>query len=315
MMPDGNGPKPGSPVVRIVEVGPRDGLQHESAVVSTEEKVAFVNALSKSGVTEIEAGSFVSPRAIPQLADSDEVFRRIERLPGVIYSALVPNERGLERARAAAVNKIAVFTAASDSFTRRNINCTIGESIERFKPVVFAAKRHDMTVRGYVSTVTHCPFEGAVQPSQVLDVVRQLLDLGVDEISLGDTVGKAAPRDIRKLLDEIVLRIDRSRLSLHFHDTCGMAVANVLTAWTEYRIEAFDTAAGGLGGCPYAPGASGNVATEDVVYALKASGASLVVDERKVIAAASGIGKVLNRRPSSRLSQVQTEQTAYEGMA
>ena len=257
----------------------------------------------------------MSPRAIPQLADSDEVFRRIERLPGVIYSALVPNERGLERARAAAVTKIAVFTAASDSFTRRNINCTIGESIERFKPVVFGAKRDGMTVRGYVSTVTHCPFEGAVQPAQVLDVVRQLLDLGVDEISLGDTVGKAAPRDIRMLLDEIVPRIDRSRLSLHFHDTCGMAVANVLTAWTEYRIEAFDTAAGGLGGCPYAPGASGNVATEDVVYALKASGASLVVDERKVIAAASEIGKLLNCRLSSRLSQVQTEQTAYEGAA
>ena len=315
MMPDSNGPKPHSTVIRIVEVAPRDGLQHESDIVSTEAKVSFVDALSKSGVAEIEAGSFVSPRAVPQLADSDDVFRRITRDPGVIYSALVPNERGLERARAAAVNKISVFTAASDSFTRRNINCTIGESIERFKPVVFGAKRDRMTVRGYVSTVTHCPFEGVVQPSQVLDVVRQLLDLGVDEISLGDTVGKAAPPVIRRLLDEIVPRIDRSRLSLHVHDTCGMAVANVLTAWTEYRIEAFDTAAGGLGGCPYAPGASGNVATEDVVYALKASGASLTVDERMVIAAAREIGKGLNRRLSSRLSQVQTEQTAYEGAA
>jgi len=301
--------------IRIIEVGPRDGLQNETDIVSTEDKVSFVNALSRTGVGEIEVGSFVSPRAIPQLADSDEVFRRIERRPGVIYSALVPNERGLERAREAAVNKIAIFTAASDSFTRRNINCTIGESIERFRPVVFGAKRDGMTVRGYISTATHCPFEGAIQPSQVLDVVRQLLDLGVDEISLGDTVGKAAPRDIRRLLDEIVPRVDRGRLSLHVHDTCGMAVANVLTAWTEYRIEAFDTAAGGLGGCPYAPGASGNVATEDVVYALKASGASLAVDERTVIAAACEIGKVLNRRPSSRLSQVQTEQTAYEGVA
>lgn len=314
-MPYRNGPKPHSPVIRIVEVGPRDGLQNETEIVSTEAKVSFVDALSKSGVAEIEAGSFVSPHAIPQLADSDEVFRRIERQPGVIYSALVPNERGLERARAAAVNKIAVFTAASDSFTRRNINCTIGESIERFRPVVYGAKRDGMTVRGYVSTVTHCPFEGAVQPSQVLDVLRQLLDLGVDEISLGDTVGKAAPRDIRRLLDEIVPHIDRNCLSLHVHDTCGMAVANVLTAWTEYRIEAFDTAAGGLGGCPYAPGATGNVATEDVVYALRASGASLAVDERKVIAAASEIGKILNRRLSSRVSQVRTEQTAYEGVA
>lgn len=303
-----------SPRVRIVEVGPRDGLQHESDVVSTDAKVSFVDALSESGVAEIEAGSFVSPHAIPQLADSDEVFRRIERRPGVIYSALVPNERGLERARAVAVNKIAVFTAASDSFTRRNIGCTIDESIERFRAVVFGAKRDGMIVRGYVSTVTHCPFEGAVQPSQVLDVMRRLLDLGVDEISLGDTVGKASPHDIRRLLNVIVPRIERSRLSLHVHDTCGMAVANVLTAWTEYGIEAFDTSAGGLGGCPYAPGASGNVATEDVVYALKASGASLAVDERKIIAAASEIGKVLNRRLSSRLSQLHTGQTAYEGV-
>lgn len=314
-MPAGHQQNRDSPGIRIIEVGPRDGLQHESDIISTDAKVSFVDALSKSGVAEIEAGSFVSPRAIPQLADSDEVFRRIERRSDVIYSALVPNERGLERARAAAVNKIAVFTAASDSFTRRNISCTIDESIERFRAVVFGAKRDGMIVRGYVSTVTHCPFEGAVQPSQVLDVMRRLLDLGVDEVSLGDTVGKASPRDIRRLLDVIVPRIERSRLSLHVHDTCGMAVANVLTAWTEYGIEAFDTSAGGLGGCPYAPGASGNVATEDVVYALKASGASLAVDERKIIAAASEIGKVLNRRLSSRLSQVQTEQTAYEGVA
>ncbi|MEK9140029.1 MAG: hydroxymethylglutaryl-CoA lyase, partial [Nitrospirota bacterium] len=177
--------------IRIIEVGPRDGLQNETDIVSTEAKVSFVNALSETGVAEIEVGSFVSSRAVPQLADSDEVFRRIERLPGVIYSALIPNERGLERARAAAVTKIAIFTAVSETFTRRNINCTIGESIERFRPVVFGAKRDDMTVRGYVSTVTHCPFEGAIQPSQVLEVMRQLLDLGVDEISLGDTVGKA----------------------------------------------------------------------------------------------------------------------------
>ncbi len=313
--PEGNRQSRDSPRIRIIEVGPRDGLQHESDIISTDTKVSFVDALSKSGVAEIEAGSFVSPRAIPQLADSDEVFRRIERWPGVIYSALVPNERGLERARAGAVNKIAVFTAASDTFTRRNINCTVHESIERFRPVVFGAKRDGMIVRGYISTVTHCPFEGAVPPPRVLDVMRRLLDLGVDEISLGDTVGKASPRDVRKLLDEIVPRIDRSRLSLHVHDTCGMAVANVLTAWTEYGIEAFDTSAGGLGGCPYAPGASGNVATEDVVYALKASGASLAVDERKIIAAATAIGKVLDRRLSSRLSQVQTEQTAYEGVA
>ncbi|UVT15069.1 MAG: hydroxymethylglutaryl-CoA lyase [Nitrospira sp.] len=301
--------------IRIIEVGPRDGLQNERNIVSTEDKVSFVDALSRTGVAEIEAGSFVSAHMIPQLADSDEVFRKINRKPGVIYSALVPNERGLERARAAAVTKIAVFTAASDTFTRRNINCTINESIKRFKPVVFGAKQDRITVRGYISTVTHCPFEGPVPPSQVLDVARQLLDLGIDEISLGETVGKAAPRDIRRLLDQIVPRIERSRLSLHVHDTCGMAVANVLTAWADYSIEAFDTAAGGLGGCPYAPGALGNVATEDVVYALKASGASVSVDEREVIAAASELGRILRRPLSSRLSRVQIEQTAYEGVA
>lgn len=314
-MQEGNRQRHDAPGIHIIEVGPRDGLQHESGIISTDAKVLFVNALSRTGVAEIEAGSFVSPRAIPQLADSDEVFRRMERRPGVTYSALVPNERGLERARAAAVKKIAVFTAASDMFTQQNINCTVNESIERFRPVVFGAKRDGMTVRGYVSTVTHCPFEGAVPPSQVLSVVRQLLDLGVDEISLGDTVGKSSPRDIRRLLDEVVPRLNRRCLSLHVHDTCGMAVANVLTAWTEYGLEAFDTAAGGLGGCPYAPGASGNVATEDVVYALKASGALLAVDERMVIAAAEEIGKLLNRKLSSRLSQVQSEQTEYEGAA
>lgn len=314
-MQEGNRQRHDAPGIHIIEVGPRDGLQNESGIISTDAKVMFVNALSRTGVAEIEAGSFVSPRAIPQLADSDEVFRRMERRPGVTYSALVPNERGLERARAAAVKKIAVFTAASDMFTQQNINCTVNESIERFRPVVFGAKRDGITVRGYVSTVTHCPFEGAVPPSQVLNVVRQLLDLGVDEISLGDTVGKASPRDIRRLLDEVVPRLNRRCLSLHVHDTCGMAVANVLTAWTEYGLEAFDTAAGGLGGCPYAPGASGNVATEDVVYALKASGALLAVDERMVIAAAEEIGKLLNRKLSSRLSQVQTEQTEYEGAA
>ena len=297
--------------VRIIEVGPRDGLQNEPDIVSTEDKVSFVNALSGTGVTEIEIGSFVSPQAIPQLADSDKVFRKIERRPGVTYSALVPNVRGFERARAVAMEKIAVFTAASETFARHNIKCGICESIDRFAPVVDAAKREGMTVRGYISTVTHCPFEGPVDPSHVVEVIQRLLQIGVDEISLGDTVGKATPSDVRRLLDEILPHIERSRLSLHFHDTYGMAVANVLAAWMDYGIEAFDTSAGGLGGCPYAPGASGNVATEDVVYALKASGAAVLVDEQKVIAAARQIGKVLNHPLSSRLSHIQTEQTAY----
>ena len=303
--------------IRVVEVGPRDGLQNEKNFVATQSKRQFIHDLAASGLQEIEITSFVSPKWVPQLADAAQLAQEFAQQPleRTKYSVLVPNLKGLERAIEVGCRRVAVFTAASDMFTRRNINCTVSESIERFRPVVFSAKRDGMMVRGYISTVTHCPFEGTVQPSQVLDVIRMLLDLGVDEISLGDTVGKASPRDIRKLLDEIVPRIDRSRLSLHVHDTCGMAVANVLTAWTEYGIEMFDTSAGGLGGCPYAPGASGNVATEDVVYALRASGALLTVDERKVVAAASKIGEALNRRLSSRLSQVQIEQTAYEGAA
>ena len=298
--------------IRITEVGPRDGLQNEAAVLSTDAKVAFVNALSKSGVTEIEAGSFVSPRAMPQLADSDEVFQRIDRRPGVVYSALVPNERGLARSRAAAVDKIAVFTAASDTFNQRNIHCTVRESIDRLKPVVSEAKRDGLPVRGYVSTAMHCPFEGAVPPSRVLGVMQDLLDLGVDEISLGDTIGKATPSDVRRLLDDIKTHMAAAPLSLHFHDTYGMAIANVLTAWMEYGIASFDASAGGLGGCPYAPGAAGNVATEDVVYALRASGASIAVDERHVTQAAMQLGTLLSRPLSSRLSSVYQRQPAWE---
>lgn len=312
-MPQADGHSPVSPAIRIIEVGPRDGLQHESNLVPTATKVSFVNALSRTGVAEIEAGSFVSPRAIPQLADSDALFTLIERRPGVIYSALVPNERGFERARAVAVSKIALFTAASESFTQRNIHCTIRESIERFKPVVSGAKRDGMTVRAYISTATHCPFEGPVAPSRVVDVLRRLLDLGVEEISLGDTIGKAAPPDVRRLLDAVRPHLGPTDLSLHFHDTYGMAVANVLIAWAEYGITAFDTSAGGLGGCPYAPGASGNVATEDTVYALKAAGAVVRVDEQLVAAAARQLEGVLMRPLSSRLSRVSESPAGVSG--
>lgn len=311
-MSQSSGPNTTSRPIRIIEVGPRDGLQNEPELISTEDKVSFVNALSQTGVAEIEIGSFVSPQAIPQLADSDEVARKIKRRPDVTYSALVPNERGYERARTAAMQKIAVFTAASETFSQRNIKCGIRESIDRFTPVVAEAKRDRMAVRGYISTVTHCPFEGRIDSSQVVEVMHRLLQLGVDEISLGDTIGKAAPNDVRRLLDQVLPHIEPRRLSLHFHDTYGMAVANVLTAWMDYGIEAFDTAAGGLGGCPYAPGASGNVATEDTVYALKASGADVSVDERMVIAAAQEIAKGLNRSLSSRLSRIPAEHTAYE---
>jgi hydroxymethylglutaryl-CoA lyase len=298
--------------IRMIEVGPRDGLQNEPAVLSTDAKVAFVNSLSQSGVTEIEVGSFVSPRAVPQLADSDDLFHRIDRRPGVVYSALVPNQRGLARARAAAVDKIAVFTAASDTFNQRNIHCTVRESLERLKPVVSEAKRDGLPVRGYISTAMHCPFEGAVPPSRVLQVMRDLLDLGVDEISLGDTIGKAAPPDVRRLLDAVRTHVGRAPVSLHFHDTYGMAIANVLTAWLDYGVTSFDASAGGLGGCPYAPGAAGNVATEDVVFALRASGASIAVDEGLVIQAARRLASLLHRPLSSRLSPVFQRQTACE---
>ena len=294
--------------VRITEVGPRDGLQNETAAVPTEKKIAFINALSRTGVAEIEAGAFVSPKAVPQMADSDDVFRKIERMPGVAYSALVPNERGLERARAVGVQKIGLFTAASETFTQRNINATIRESLDRFKSVVVGAKHEGMTVRGYISTAWFCPYEGRIEPPRVLDVMMQLLELGVDEISLGDTVGRASPPDVRAVLEAVLPRVSRNRLSLHFHDTYGMAIANALTAWSDYGIEGFDSSAGGLGGCPYAPGASGNVATEDLIYALKSSGATVPVDERKVVAAAQQLTECLPHPLRSRLSQVQDRQ-------
>jgi hydroxymethylglutaryl-CoA lyase len=290
--------------IRITEVGPRDGLQNEPAVISTESKVAFIDALSRTGVSEIEAGAFVSPKVVPQMADSEDVFRKIGRMPGVVYSALVPNERGFERARSVEVQKIGLFTAASETFTRRNINATIQESLGRFKPVIGKAKQDGMAVRGYVSTAWFCPYEGRIESTPVVDVVAKLLDLGVDEISLGDTIGQAAPVHVRQLLDVVLRHTPRTKLSLHFHDTYGMAVANVLTAWSEYEIEGFDSSAGGLGGCPYAPGAAGNVATEDVVYALKASGAAVSVNERKIAAAACQLGDLLAHPLRSRLSQV-----------
>lgn len=303
MAPASKAPPRAHPI-RITEVGPRDGLQNEPNLIPTESKIAFINALSRTGATEIEAGSFVSPKAVPQLADSEEVFRKIERVPGVVYSALVPNERGFERARSVGVQKIAVFTAASEMFTRRNIHATIRESIDRFKPVVAEAKQEQMVVRGYISTAVFCPYEGKIEPERVVETMKQLLDLGMDEISLGDTIGKASPPDVRRLLDAVLPSIAPARVSLHFHDTYGMAVANALTAWWEYGIEAFDTSAGGLGGCPYAPGASGNVATEDLVYALKASGAIVTVDETKVVEAVRQISRYLSRPLASRLSQI-----------
>ena len=303
--------RPGSvsprPPVKIVEVGPRDGLQNEKVAVATPLKVAFVDALSGTGVAEIEVSSFVSPRWVPQLADAEEVFRAIRRAPDVVYSALVPNERGLERALAAGVQKIAVFTAASETFNRRNVNASISESIERFRPVVAGALAAALAVRGYVSTAFHCPYEGRIQPAAAREVTLRLIELGVQEVSLGDTIGKASPPEVRELLELLGEEVPASAVALHFHDTYGMAVANALAAWEEFGVRIFDAAAGGFGGCPYANGATGNVATEDLVYALSASGAEVAVDPHAVAAAARIISGALGRPAGSRLSAVPAE--------
>ncbi len=283
--------------IRITEVGPRDGLQNIKTTIPTDVKVRMIDMLSESGVDEIEVSSFVSPKWVPQLADAEEVFRRIRRREGVIYSALVPNMKGLERALSAGVDKIAVFTAASETFNRKNTNASIEESIERFKPVVREAKEHNLIVRGYISTAFHCYFEGKIPPDRVLDVMDMLFDIGVDEVSLGDTTGKAVPGDVEALLDKVLRRYPVDRIVMHFHDTYGTGIANVWTAFDKFGIYRFDSSAGGLGGCPFVPGASGNVATEDVVFLFEQSGVETGVDMEKVIEAArvveeAGEGKV-----------------------
>jgi hydroxymethylglutaryl-CoA lyase len=244
--------------VHIIEVGPRDGLQTIQETIPTEAKIAFVNALSEAGLEEIEVSSFVSPKWVPQLADAAEVFARIRRVPGVVYSALVPNEQGLQRALAAQVDRIAVFTAASETFNQKNIAATIAESIERFRPVV---AQSTVPVRGYVSTAFYCPYEGKIPPSQVIPVVTQLLELGVHEISIGDTIGKATAEDVASLLDALLEVVQPERVAMHFHDTYGKAVTNARVAY-DMGIRRFDSSAGGIGGCPFAPGAPGNVSTQ-----------------------------------------------------
>ncbi|MDE2491551.1 MAG: hydroxymethylglutaryl-CoA lyase [Elusimicrobia bacterium] len=292
------------PALRLVEVGPRDGLQTAGAAAPTDAKVAFVDALSRAGLKEIEAGAFVSPKAVPEMADSAEVFARIARRPGVIYSALVPNEKGLEMALASKAGKISVFTAASETFNKKNINATIAESIARFAPVVPAAQKKGLPVRAYVSTAFFCPYEGRIKPESVVDVVRRLDELSVDELSIGDTIGRASPDDVRRLLDVLLKAVPAPRIFLHFHDTYGMAVANALAAWSEYGISGYDASTGGVGGCPYAPGASGNVATEDLVFAFEASGGKTGVDVKALQAAASGLSAALGRPLPSRLSRI-----------
>jgi len=281
-------------VIRIVEVGPRDGLQNEPKTIPTEIKVAFVDALSRARLPEIEVSAFVSPKWVPQLADAAAVFARIARVPGVVYSALVPNLQGFERALEAKADRVAVFTAASEGFNRRNINATIEESIARFVPVIERARAAKLPVRGYVSTAFWCPYEGKVAPARVAEVVRRLFDAGVEEVSIGDTIGKAVPEEVRALLDVLLAGGPAARLAMHFHDTYGHAVENVMESWRR-GIETFDASTGGLGGCPYAPGASGNVATEAVVKALAAAGAKVDVDLAALAQARRGIAAALGR--------------------
>ena len=288
--------------VRIVEVGPRDGLQNEKDLIPTEAKVAFVDALSEAGYQDIEVSAFVSPTWVPQLADAAEVFAGIRRKDGVRYSALVPNEKGLDRALEARVQGIAVFTAASETFNRKNINASIAESIERFQPVVPRAKREGLFVRGYVSTAFWCPYEGRIGPRAVTDVVRRLLDLDVDEISIGDTIGKAVPSEVDDLLDVLLDALPQERVAMHFHDTYGTAVANALAAY-DRGITIFDASAGGVGGCPYAPGAAGNIATEDLIWALTRSGASTGIDLSRLSAASDLLASALGRPLRSRVRE------------
>jgi isopropylmalate/homocitrate/citramalate synthase len=289
--------------VRIFEVGPRDGLQNEAATVSTDTKLRFIALLADAGLREIEATSFVSPAAIPQLADADDLFPRLEPRPGVRYPVLVPNRRGLERAIAAGVDAVCVFTAASETFTRHNIGMSIAESLEAFRPVVDHGRAGGWWVRGYLSTAFGCPYEGPVSESAVVSVAEGLLGLGVDEVSIGDTIGVAGPADVRRVVGALVAAgIGPDRLAMHFHDTRGTALANV-TAALELGIRCFDSSTGGTGGCPYAPGAAGNLATEDLVYLLDREGLRHGADLDRVLDAARFISEALGRPLASKVGQ------------
>jgi isopropylmalate/homocitrate/citramalate synthase len=288
--------------VTIVEVGPRDGLQNERAVVPTDRKIAFVDYLSAAGHSAIEVTAFVSPKWVPQMSDASEVFRGIVRKPGVRYSALVPNRAGLDRAMAAGVTDIAVFAAASESFSRRNINQSIEESFTTYRQVTDAAAQASLRARAYLSTSFGCPFEGPVDPQRVAELTERLLSLGAYEVAVSDTIGIAHPGQVRQVLDVLLARVPLAQVALHFHDTRGTALANVLAA-LEYGIATFDSSAGGLGGCPYAPGAAGNLATEDLLYMLDGLGIATGVSREGVMRASVSIEDLLGHQLPSRWVQ------------
>ena len=295
--------------VLLTEVGPRDGLQNEKGQVPTAQKLAFIEKLVEAGVTRLEAGSFVSPKWVPQMADTAEIFQKLKRKAGVKYIALVPNQKGLEGALANQVTDIAVFTAASETFNKKNINATIEESLANIHEVVRVAQQNKMWVRGYLSTCFGCPYEGKIAPAQVLQVAKRLIAMGVDELSIGDTIGVATPNQVTELVSLLQKEAPLEVLALHFHDTRGTALANVL-AGLQAGIRKFDASAGGLGGCPYAPGASGNLATEDLLYMMEGMGIETGIALEKVVAASQIIAQALGRQLPSRYLQAHLAQAA-----
>ena len=288
--------------VRIVEVGPRDGLQNEKQVVTTDAKLELIARLGRAGLQAIEATSFVSPKWVPQMGDNAEIMRRLERLPGVSYPVLTPNMKGFEAALAAGATEVAVFGAASESFSRKNINCSIAESLERFRPVVEAAQQAEVGVRGYVSCVLGCPYEGDIAPQSVAEVAGTLFDMGCYEISLGDTIGVGTPERTRRMIEAVARRVPVKKLAGHYHDTYGMAIANIFAS-LQAGVAVFDASVGGLGGCPYAAGASGNVATEDVAYLLHGLGIDTGIDLDALVDTAAWISDQLGRPPASKVAR------------
>lgn len=287
--------------VKIVEVSPRDGLQNENIILSTSVIVDFVNQLSDTGLSVIEATSFVSPKWVPQFKESDAVYKDIKKKAGVQYPVLIPNLKGLERALEVGVKEIAVFTTASEAFSQKNTNCSVAESLLRIEEVMQAAKRHKLSVRGYISCVLGCPYEGEMHPDKVANVAAELMQLGCKEISLGDTIGVGTPLKARRLIEKVVKRVPMKQIAVHFHDTYGQALANIFAA-IESGVSIIDSSVAGLGGCPYAKGASGNVATEEVVYMLNGMGIETGVDLEKLIKVGKFISNELKRTPVSKVS-------------
>ncbi len=291
-----------APGVRIVEVGPRDGLQNEPQHVSTETKLQLIERLADAGLRDIEAASFVSPKWVPQMADHAEIMRRLPRRAGVAYPVLTPNLKGYEAAVAGGATEVAVFAAASEGFSQKNINCSIAESIVRFVPVFEAARGDGVKVRAYISCVVACPYDGAIAPAQVAAVASRLFELGAYEVSLGDTIGVGTPASVLRMLEAVAGAVPMAQLAGHYHDTYGMAVANVHASW-QAGMRVFDSSVAGLGGCPYARGATGNVATEDVVYLLQGLGVETGIDLNALVDTAGWISTALGRAPQSRVAR------------